>query len=69
MKPGIRPGTEKRCEMLRLFNEKCISLNQQYQYVQQMHGKSEEEKEQIAEKIIRQIKNIYNTETNHGDDS
>ena len=56
IKKGIRPGTEKRCELLQLFLDKGMSANAIWKYVKQMRGKSEEEKERIAEQIIQKLK-------------
>ena len=55
MQKGIRPGTEKRCKMLKIFFEKGMSASIIGQYTKQMRGKTETEKEIIAEEIVREI--------------
>lgn len=63
MLEGIRPGTEKRCEMLRLYLEKGISQSTFRELILPMEGKSEEEKEKIAEEIIQKLTNSTNSKT------
>ena len=58
MNKGIRPGTEKRCEMVKCFLEKGMSSIEISQYTRQMRGKTEEEKERIAERIINAISKV-----------
>ena len=60
---GIRPGTEMRCEMLRIFLEMKMSPSMIGEYVSPMEGKSEEEKEKIAEEIIQKLTNSTSSET------
>lgn len=55
MRKGIRPGTEIRCEMLRILLEKGMSASMIGHYTRQMRGKTENEKERIAEEILREI--------------
>ena len=57
MREGIRPGTEKRCEMLRIYMEKGLPLSMIGQYTQRMRGKTDEEKERIAEQVILELQN------------
>lgn len=63
MPEGIRPGTENRCEMLRLYLEKGISQSTFRELILPMEGKNEEEKEKIAEEIIQKLTNSTNSET------
>lgn len=63
MLEGIRPGTENRCEMLRLFLEMGMSQSIIGELTSPMRGKSEEEKEKIAEEIIQKLTNSTNSET------
>lgn len=58
MKKGIKPGTEQRCEMLRIFLEKRMSADLIGEYTKRMRGKSEEEKETIAAEIITEITKV-----------
>ena len=53
MRKGMRPGTEKRCEMLKIFLEKGMSPSMIGEHTSQMRGKTEAEKEAIAEKLIK----------------
>ncbi len=62
MQKGIRPGTERRCKMLRILLDKGMSPNMIGKYTCRMRGKSEEEKEQIAEQIIQELTNNTNSE-------
>ena len=55
MKPGVRPGTEKRNELLKLSMEKGISLSTLEEMVLPMEGKPDEEKERIAEELLKQL--------------
>ena len=55
MRKGIQPGTEKRCEMLRIYMEKGLPLSMIGQYTKQMRGKTDEEKERIAEQVILEL--------------
>lgn len=57
MRKGIQPGTEKRCEMLRILLEQNMSPSMMSKITEPMRGKTEAEKEQIAEKIILELKN------------
>lgn len=62
MLEGIRPGTEKRCEMLRMFLEMGISQSIIGELTSPMRGKSEEEKEKIAEEVIQKLTNSTSSE-------
>ena len=64
MLEGIRPGTENRCEMLRLYLETGMSQSVFRELILPMEGKTEEEKEKIAEEIIRKLTNSTSSETN-----
>lgn len=55
MQKGIRPGTEKRCEMLKTFLDKGMSASMIGQYTRRMCGKTEAEKEVIAKEIRKEI--------------
>ena len=61
---GIRPGTEKRCELLKMIIEKGMLWDILTESSEAMRGKRDEEKEQIAEKYIQRIQKSYTpTET------
>ena len=52
MRKGIRPGTEMRCELLRILLEQNMSLSMMSKITEPMRGKTEAEKETIAEQLI-----------------
>jgi hypothetical protein len=56
MKKGIRPGTEKRCELSVLSMEKGYSASELLKLIKPMEGKSEEEKEAIAGELIEKMR-------------
>lgn len=47
---------EQRSKLLKLFTEKHLHGQQALKIVEPMRGKTDEEKEQIAEKILREMK-------------
>lgn len=55
MQKGIRPGTEKRCELLKICLEKGMSNDTISQIVGPMREKTESEKEQIAEAALKKL--------------
>ena len=61
MQEGIRPGTEKRCELLKICLEKGMSNSMISKIVEPMRGKTEEEKEQIAEKALKELQSENGT--------
>ena len=63
MKKGIRPGTEKRCELLTLCMELGMSSSMILPLVEPMEGKTDEEKEQMAEQIILELQSKSGTST------
>ena len=56
MRKGIRPGTEKRCELLKIFLEKGMSPNIIRKYTSPMRGKTEAEKEKMAGELIKKFR-------------
>ena len=55
MKIGIRPGTEKRCALMRYYLDNKYSHSEVLKQVGVMRGKPEKEKEQIAESILADL--------------
>ena len=53
MQKGIRPGTEKRCALLKTMLERGIEASSIDTSL--MRGKTEEEKEQIAEELLQKL--------------
>lgn len=49
---GAAPGTERRCELLQSFLEKEVSFNTTAALAAYMHGKTEKEKEAVAEQLL-----------------
>ena len=64
MLEGIRPGTENRCEMLRLIIENGMLWDILTESSEAMRGKRDKEKEQIAKEYIQKILNSTSSETN-----
>ena len=58
MKSGIRPGTENRYEFCRVCELKGLSLSAMLDYTKEMRGKTDEEKEEIAKKLIAQLRRL-----------
>lgn len=63
MLEGIRPGTENRCELLKIIMEKGMLWEFLSESGEAMRGKSDEEKEQIAKEYIQIIQNSANSKT------
>lgn len=61
MADDIRPGMEKRVAMMKLITDYCIPLNAVN--AKRMEGKSDEEKEQIAEEITRELEQQWCSST------
>ena len=59
IKKGIRPGTEKRCELMDFCSETGIQSSELLPIIEPMDGKTEEEKERIAERVLRELKSEY----------
>ena len=55
MLPGYEPGTEKRCELLRYCLNEGLEISTISRITDPLDGKTEEEKESIAEKLLKQI--------------
>lgn len=55
MLPGYEPGTEKRCELLRYCLDAGLDVLTISRITDPLEGKTEEEKERIAEQIFKQI--------------
>ena len=56
MKQGTRPGTEMRCELLKICMEMGMSASSISKITKPMRGKTDEEKEHIAQKLITELK-------------
>lgn len=59
MIPGIRPGTEKRVSFIDACSELGVSRDKILELTEGMIGKTDEEKEQIAEQLEMQIRAEY----------
>lgn len=57
MLEGNRPGTEKRCELLKITMENGLLWSILTESGEAMRGKSDEEKERIAKAYIKKIQN------------
>ena len=55
MIPGVAPGTEKRTELLKVCCLKNMPLDILEKLEEPMEGKPDEEKERIAEDLLRQL--------------
>lgn len=55
MLKGCRPGMEIRTELLRVIAEREIPAKEALSLVSQMNGKTDAEKEQIAEEILKSL--------------
>lgn len=55
MQKGMRPGTEKRCELVMFCLEKGMSNSMILSIIEPMQGKTEEEKEAIADKALKKL--------------
>ena len=57
MQKGFNPKNEKRSTLLKLCLEKGISLDTQLKIIEPMRGKTDAEKEKIAEQLILEVQN------------
>jgi hypothetical protein len=53
---GVRPGTENRCELMKICLEKDYLSSKMRRITEPMEGKSEEEKEQIAAELLEKVR-------------
>ena len=53
---GIQPGTEKRVSFSRACSELGVPLSVMCELIKEMRGKTDEEKEQIAERLEKQLR-------------
>ena len=56
MIPGIRPGTEKRMSFLETCLKLGLPMSAMHELIKEMRGKTDEEKEQIAERLEKQLR-------------
>ena len=56
MIPGIQPGTEKRVSFIDACFELGVSRGKILELTEEMLGKTDEEKEQIAERLEKQLR-------------
>ena len=56
MIPGIRPGIEKRVSFVNACRELELPLSRMLELTKEMRGKTDGEKEQIAERLEKQLR-------------
>ncbi len=57
MRKGIRPGTEKRHELLKTLMEMDMPLSRIVRMTSPMEGKTDAEKEKIAKALLKMYQN------------
>lgn len=55
IKQGIRPGTEQRYKLMKVFSAADIPISVKLMHTDCMRGKTDEEKERIAAEILSKI--------------
>ena len=55
MKNGVKPNTENRYKLLKIYREKGMTAKEFRNLIEPMRDKSNDEKEQIAKSLIEEV--------------